>query len=185
MVSKTTDILELSFFGNDLGRKSIPIYDLGETLIALQRIVNKTFLVQNNCWMKNARLSINDPNLALQIVEHQYGSDIYRFSWFTDVLRQFPSELSTKILLEGIQWVSIYARQNVSEQIKSLINTKLESSEKTINGIMAIYPELISLTNRIDSLGKIVEIRIDLKGQWEPITLTRHTKKYVRHLEFL
>ena len=36
----------LKFFGKQLDVRSVPIYELGDTLIAIQRIVHKTFLFE-------------------------------------------------------------------------------------------------------------------------------------------
>ena len=50
--------LLLKFSGEGLDVRSIPIYELGDTLVAVQRIIHKTFLFENDRLKKAPRHSV-------------------------------------------------------------------------------------------------------------------------------
>jgi hypothetical protein len=49
--------LWLKFSGEELDVRSIPIYELGDTLIAVQRIIHKTFQFENGRLKKGVQLT--------------------------------------------------------------------------------------------------------------------------------
>jgi len=66
--------LWLKFSGEDLDVRSIPIYELGDTLVAVQRIIHKTFLFENDRLKKHAQLTQEERRrLSLQISESING----------------------------------------------------------------------------------------------------------------
>ena len=70
--------LWLKFSGSQLDVRSIPIYELGDTLIAMQRIVHKSFLFENDRLKKHAQLTQDErARLSLQISERRKSSDLY------------------------------------------------------------------------------------------------------------
>ncbi|MEX0964513.1 MAG: hypothetical protein WDZ52_10800 [Pseudohongiellaceae bacterium] len=64
--------LWLKFTGENLDMRSVPIYELGDTLVAVQRIIHKAFLYQNDRLKKRAQLTQDErKRLSLQIVERR------------------------------------------------------------------------------------------------------------------
>lgn len=75
---KDEPALLLKFSGEDLDIRSVPIYELGETLMAIQRIVHKTFLYDSQRLKKHAQLTNEERvGLSLQISERRKSSDVY------------------------------------------------------------------------------------------------------------
>ena len=70
-------LLWLKFSGKLLDVQSIPIYELGDTLIAIQRIIHKTFLHDQERLRKHAQLTQEErKRLSLQIIERKKSSDL-------------------------------------------------------------------------------------------------------------
>ena len=75
---KDEPTLWLKFSGELLDVRSVPIYELGDTLIALQRIVYKASIQSNNRLNKYAQLTQDErKRLALQIAGKEKSSDLY------------------------------------------------------------------------------------------------------------
>jgi len=71
-------ILSIKFDGQDLASRSLPIYELGSTLISLQRIVNKAALFTDGELDSGIQLAPKKrESLALQICQHKKGSDLW------------------------------------------------------------------------------------------------------------
>src|ERR1700742_3202198 len=71
-------LLRLRFVGEDFERRSVPIYELGTTLVAIQRIVNKAYQFQNGELQQSARLDEEQrERMALQIGAREKASDGY------------------------------------------------------------------------------------------------------------
>jgi len=71
-------MLWLKFSGKSLDVQSMPIYELGDTLIALQRIIHKTFLHDQERLKKHAQLTQEErKRLSLQITDRKKSSDLY------------------------------------------------------------------------------------------------------------
>ncbi|MDF5575772.1 hypothetical protein P3717_23255 [Vibrio parahaemolyticus] len=61
-------LFTIRFIGDDLDKRGVSIYDLGESLIAFQRIINKAYLAQEDRLVKGAFPSSEErQHLALQI----------------------------------------------------------------------------------------------------------------------
>jgi hypothetical protein len=72
------DVLSLKFTGEQLLSDSVPIYELGDSLVAIQRIVHKAYLFQHDRLQKHAQLTQAERRqTALQIAERRKSSDLY------------------------------------------------------------------------------------------------------------
>lgn len=110
-MNKTTDtstLLWVRFEGERLKKQSVPIYDLAQTFIAIQRIVNKAYLFGENRLLKGQRLSQSEQELvALQLKERQKGSDMYGLAAFLS--DPFVSTIVAPLVLDGLVALSSYA----------------------------------------------------------------------------
>ena len=70
------DLLEIRFIGPTLESRSLPIYELGMALIAVQRIIHKASLYSDGRLEKGAHLATRErEGVALQIVSRKKSSD--------------------------------------------------------------------------------------------------------------
>src|SRR6266542_2786603 len=101
-------LLRLRFVGAELESKSVPIYELGQTLISVQRIVNKSYLFKDKRLESGGQLTDDEQlGLSLQIGTREKGSDIYGLIPFlTDPM---AVELVKTALAESIKAISAYA----------------------------------------------------------------------------
>lgn len=177
--------LWLKFSGAELDLRSVPIYELGDTLIAVQRIVHKTFLFENGRLKKHAQLTHAErARLSLQISERRKSSDLYALIPF--IADPAVQEYLTALLKIGLGALAKYALQSV------LSNAKAKMGPTTLNArdvqgsvlVGAIYAETVQITNHINNIGGIESIEIipSMSLDVLPVTLTGDTQKYVREI---
>jgi len=174
-MSKQESILWLKFIGKELDIKSLPIYELGTVLIALQRIIHKAYLFEKNSLSKCTKLSpVERRNCALQIGAHNKSSDEYGLiSFITDPV--VINHIKT-LVVDGVVALSAYALGKVV--------SKKENPPPNQYFIGSIYNEVTVINDRIGNVGGIEEIEIrggkgiDIK----PVVFTRETQSYVRGL---
>ncbi len=78
MENADNSLLSIRFVGQGFTKNTMPIYELGNTFIAIQRVVHKTHLFSTSRLEKGARLSFDERReLALRISEIKEGSDEY------------------------------------------------------------------------------------------------------------
>lgn len=71
-------VLSVRFVGAQLNQHGVSIYDLGESLLAIQRIVHKAFLAEQGRLVKGAYPSkVEREELALQLGERRRQSDAF------------------------------------------------------------------------------------------------------------
>lgn len=178
--------LWLKFSGDELDVRSVPIYELGDTLIALQRIVHKTYLFENDRLKKGAHLTQDErKRLSLQISERRKSSDLYALIPFAadPALQQHLLDL----LKIGLGSLAKYALKSVlsgSDKPRSG-NTKVQARD--IEGsvlIGAIYAETVQITNHINNIGGIdsIELIPSPTLNIQSVKLTPETQTYVREI---
>jgi len=179
-------MLLLKFSGEQLDIRSIPIYELGETLMAMQRIVHKTYLFENNRLKKHAQLTQEERmRLSLQISERRKSSDVY-------ALIPFLADPSTQeylgtLLKIGLGSLAKYAWQMVLGEKTKKKTTSTSVRTRDVDGSLlvgAIYGEVVQITNHIYNIGGIDKIELISTPSLEidPIELTGETQKYVRNI---
>src|SRR5438270_11225303 len=71
-------VLSVRFLGGQLDTRNLPIYDLGQVLIATQRLFHKAYLVERERLQKRAfPEKAERRRIALQVGAHEKGSDVY------------------------------------------------------------------------------------------------------------
>ena len=178
--------LWIKFSGKLLDVRSIPIYELGDTLVALQRIIHKTFLHSEDRLKKRAQLTQDErKRLSLQICEHRKSSDIYGLVPFVaDVaVQQYISTL----LKIGLGSLGKYALKSVLADEQSSQKKKTSLKAYDVQGSLlvgAIYAETVQITNHINNIGGVKSIEL-IPAQSlgvSPVKINSETQSYVREI---
>jgi len=185
-VTKKSPSLWLKFSGEQLDLRSVPIYELGDTLVAVQRIVHKTFRFENDRLKIHAQLTQAErARLSLQISERRKSSDLYALIPF--IADPTLQEYLVTLLKIGLGALAKYALQSVlsNETKPKAGSTTLQARE--VHGsvlVGAIYAETIQITNHINNIGGIESIELipSASMQAPAIRLTADTQKYVREI---
>lgn len=175
-MSEQDPILLLRFLGKDLDIKSLPIYELGTALIALQRIINKAYLFEKDSLEKGAKLSPSErQDCALQIGAHYKTSDTYSLiSFITDPV--VVNHVKT-LVVDGLIALGAYA-------LGKAVSKRKKDPPSNQFFIGSIYNEVTAINDRIDNIGGVESIEIsggkDIKV--DPVAFTQDTQSYVRQL---
>jgi len=176
--------LWLKFSGEDLDVRSIPIYELGDTLVAVQRIIHKTFLFENDRLKKHAQLTQDErKRLSLQISERRKSSDLYALIPFAvdPALQQYLLTL----LKVGLGTLSKYALKSVLSPEPKSGNTSIQARDVEGSVLVgAIYAETVQITNHINNIGGIDSIELIPSSTLNisSVKLTPETQTYVREI---
>jgi len=178
--------LWVKFSGELLDVRSIPIYELGDTLVALQRIIHKTFLHSEERLQKRAQLTQDErKRLSLQISEHRKSSDIYGLVPFVadPAVQQYISTL----LKIGLGTLAKYALKSVLTDEQSPQRQKTSLKARDVQGSLlvgAIYAETVQITNHINNIGGVESIELIPAPSLgvDPVRITPDTQNYVREI---
>ena len=176
----------LKFSGEGLDMRSVPIYELGDTLVAVQRIVHKAFLFENSRLTKHAQLTqIERKRLSLQIHDRRKSSDAYALIPFLS--NPIVQQCLATFLKVGMETLAKYALQTVFSNKPKVEREKTAINARDIEGSLfvgAIYAETVQITNHINNIGGVETIELIPEGGLDvaPIKLTQDTQKYVRDL---
>ena len=170
-------IIWLSFIGEDLNLKALPIYELGSVLIALQRIIHKAYLYEKDALTKGAKLTPAERrNCALQIGAHRKSSDEYGFiSFVTDPV--VINHIKT-LVVDGLVALGAHA-------FGKAVSKKKDDPPINQYFIGSIYNEVTIINDRVENIGGVekIEIRGGSGIDVEPVIFDRETRDYVRQLE--
>lgn len=177
--------LLVKFSGEDLDVRGVPIYELGDTFISLQRIVHKAYLFERG------RLTAGTPmrrserqQLSLQIVDRERSSDLY-------VLAPFLADPGVRELIAGALQVGMkslldYGLKRVLGDGRHADQSPSVAAENVDGSFLAgaIYADTVNITNHINNIGGIdtVEFRPTGPVHARPVTFDETTQTYVREL---
>lgn len=170
-------LLSLKFSGETIDKHTMPIYELGSTFIAIQRIVNKTHLFNSNRLEKGAKLNFEErKETALRISAIKQGSDEYGLITFlTDPV--VIGHVKT-LIVDGLVAISAYTLGRVFSKKDSK-----KSNNQTL--IAAIYNEISTVTDRIGNISGVESIEIfpgkNVNGLG--IRINMDTQEYVRNIQ--
>ena len=176
--------LWMKFVGEGLDIHSIPIYELGDCLIAVQRIVHKAYLASGDRKLKYAHLTPDErKRLSLQIRDHRKSSDLYGLIPFaTDpAIQQHVFDL----LKSGLGSLAKYALKSVFAQKAEKAGVSQNIQEMSGSALTGnIYAETVAITNHIYNIGNVERIDLILGNpQDKPIvSLDKSVQEYVREL---
>ncbi|MBL8199862.1 MAG: hypothetical protein JNK40_02730 [Chromatiales bacterium] len=176
MTRITENLLSIAFEGEGLATRSVPIYELASSLVAIQRIVHKTALFEEGKLDKGIRLPPKRrEHLALQIVSHRKGSDLWG-------LGPYLSDPATGPILQGLVVAGLVA---AGAYIHKRIGTQQPAPRNQLL-VVNIYPEIKQLADRVGNIGGIDRITLqgpsDRTGQG--LSIDADTQGYIRELEF-
>lgn len=169
------DLLWLRFEGEPLTVRSLPIYELACSFIAIQRLIHKTALFSEGKLERDVHLPARRREaLALQVSGHGKGSDLWGLApYLTDpALGPITQNLITAALVA----LAAYVYQK--------IGTK-DGPPKNQTLIVNIFQEVKSLTDRIGNIGGVdrIEILAQQDKASQSLIIDSKTQEYVRDLE--
>ena len=169
------DLLSLKFEGKSLATRSLPIYELGTSLIAVQRIVHKAALFAEGKLEKGVHLpSRRRAELALQISSHKKSSDLWG-------LRPYLTDPALGPVFQGL---IVAALAGLGAYVGKKIGASKEPPKNQIL-IVNIFPEVRQLSDRVGNIGGVD--RIEFLGPnvatGEGLVIDAKTQEYVRELE--
>jgi len=167
--------MTIRFVGELLNDRSMPLYELGETFVALQRIVYKAHLHNIGKYEPGAKLAPKDRKaVALCVGGQRRGSDLYEIYQF--ITSPDGLDLAKQLIPMVLYGVGAYA-------VGKIVGNKQQPSTN-INFITSIYKEVNIITDRIGNIADVTQIDLasDLLKDKKPITIDATTRDYVRSL---
>lgn len=171
-------LLSIRFTGEELLQHGVSIYDLAESLHAIQRIVHKAYLAQNDRLQKGAFPRKEErPALAFQLGERRRSSDAYAL--IPIIANPIVIEQMNQIVQYVISGIVGYYVGDVLDRIRK------EKDENKKIFIGSIYSDVVNIANRIDSSGGVTGISLGapyLKNE-TVAAFTSQTKDYLVELK--
>lgn len=170
-----SDLLSIKFEGEELATRSLPIYELASSLIAVQRIVHKAALFTEGKLAKGIHLPTRRrEELALQISSHKKSSDLWGLTpYLTDPAL---GPIFQGLIVAGLGALGAYAGKKIGTEKTTPKNQVL---------IVNIFPEIKQLADRVGNIGGVDRIEFlgphDKVGQG--LVIDAKTQEYVRDLE--
>lgn len=204
MSSELTSLVKVRFVGENIGKESgVPIYELAETLTAVQRLIYRAYLEYHHLPQRNIREPAIRQQLALQIKSREYGSDIYSLASFLQtpagaVTVSFMTSLLAEIALMGSRYVGSEVAKLIRKNRKIRENTEVEAMHgnprEQKNGDAAhryildrqaiqYYNEFRDLGNPVGGAGGVKTIEISFPNGSEKLVITPQFRKDVERLE--
>ena len=151
-------IFTVRFIGEDLDKHGVSIYDLSQTLLAMQRIVHKAYLAQNERLEKGAFPNKEErESLALQLGERRRASDAFALiPLLTDPTVQTTIKQVADYVISGI--VGYFVGDVIDRARKE------PDGEKQIF-IGSIYGEVVNIASYSVKAGDTVAVREKAKKQ--------------------
>lgn len=170
-------IFTVRFMGEGLDEHGVSIYDLAQTLLAMQRIVHKAFLAQSERLEKGAFPNKEErEQLALQLGERRRTSDAF-------ALVPLLADPSTHQLLQQIAdyVISGIVGYYVGDVLK---RARAERDPDKQIFIGSIYSEVVNIVNRVDATGGVEAISIGAPalGHETVAAFTPQSKEYLGSL---
>jgi len=168
--------LDLKFSGPDLATSNLPIYDLGITLVAMQKLIHKGHLASLGKFEKGKKLTKKERiDLSLQIGVHQKSSDFYGLIPF------LSDPANHEILKTSLGWVFSGLKLYAGKKIKSYFEEDKIDNRKQF--VCYIYGDVMNVVNRVGSGGGTESIQISMPAYSpEPITIDTSVRDYVREI---
>ncbi|QJR30031.1 hypothetical protein [Limnobacter profundi] len=171
-------LLSIRFTGEQLKTHGVSIYDLSESLLAIQRIIHKAYLAKNGRLKKGAFPAKEErPGLALQLGERRRSSDA--FALVPILADPTVQENLKQIIQYVVSGVVGYYTGNVLDRI----HKEKDDNKKIFIG--SIYTEVANIVNRIDTSGGVEGISLGspLLQQETVAAFTSDTKDYLVELK--
>ncbi len=160
-------LIWLRFIGPELDTRSVPIYELGKSLIALQSIIQRAYLFHENRPTNSTVLRTRDRlETALQLTSHDKGSDLYGFApLLADPIVQ---AVIAELVIDSLRALYRYVRKAVEDHGQSPSDTlRRIATEPRDTQLLAIniYGDVSILVSRIDNIGGVKAIEISAAAE--------------------
>lgn len=168
----------IRFVGEDFNSRGVNIYDLGNSLLSMQRIVHKAFLSCEGRLQKGAFPNKEEREmLSLQVGERRRQSDAFALIpvLADPVVQEHMKELA-KYVFSGIVG---YYTGNVLDSI----HEEKDHDKKIFIG--SLYTEVANIVNRIDASGSVDAISLGspLLERETIASFNSDTKEYLNQLK--
>src|ERR1035438_7245399 len=139
-------VIDLKFSGPGLNISNIPIYDLGITLVSVQKLIHKGYLTSEERFEKGKKLAKKQRiDLSLHIGEHRKSSDFYGLIPFiSDPANHEAIKASLIFVYHGLK---LYAEKRIKEYFAQNVD---ENSRKFV---CHIHGDVLSVVNRVGAGG--------------------------------
>ena len=191
--------IKIRFVGEGLGERGVPIYELGEALTAIQRLIYRAYLEQEGRKIKSIHSIAIRRKLALQIESREKGSDVYNLvSFLQSPGGQFAAAVLAPLLVDIIKVGAKYVHKKVLKKKKG------RSKKNEANAIrgkptdaaprrrraehiidmeaVAFFNEFRELAGPINKIGGIEKIEIYAMGRKRPMVVDAEFLKYVNEI---
>jgi hypothetical protein len=170
-------IFTVRFIGKELDQRGVSIYDLSQTLLAMQRIVHKAYLAQHERLEKGAFPNKEEREfLALQLGERRRSSDAFALvPLLADPTVQGVLKQVADYVISGV--IGYY----VGDVLK---RARAEDDGDKQIFIGSIYAEVVNIANRVNATGGVEAISIGAPalGHETVAAFTPETKEYLGSL---
>lgn len=170
-------LFTIRFNGQDFDSRGVNIYDLGNALLALQRIVNKAHLAKEGRLKKGAYPSKKErPRLSLQLGERRRKSDAFALvPVLTDPSVQEYMKQLAGYVFEGM--VGYY-----TGKVLERIHREPDQDKKIFIG--SLHADMVNIVERIEASGSVESISIGSPalGKETIAAFNPQTKDYLREL---
>ena len=171
--------IDLRFDGPQFKTRGVPIQDLGESLVLIQRMVYKTYFIHEKQSFKKAVPSSDERKfLAMEIAERKRGSDVYQLAWLAkDVVENVMAGTLQGISGELASALMLLATKKVWDLIQKRKRQPVDLLA------IALYNDLEELTNRIGKSNGIRKIEIRFAGKRKPIIIDAKLRDEIKDIK--
>ncbi|MDY0249948.1 MAG: hypothetical protein RBR45_07830 [Pseudomonas sp.] len=171
-------LLTIRFIGEDLDKRGVSIYDLGESLIAIQRIVNKAYLASEDRLVKGAFPNKEERQfLSLQVGQRKRASDAFALiPILTDPHVQQTMYKVMDWVISGV--VGFYVGDVITR-----VREEKDPNKRILIG--SIFTEISAIVSRITASGGVSAISIGspLLEKETIVSFNSETKDYLVQLK--
>lgn len=173
-----TPLLWVRFEGPGLEGRAVPIQELGETLVAVQRVLHKAYLFnQGRLTNTSVPRAKERREIGLQIGRRDQGSDAYGLAPLIE--DPFVQKILAPLVVQVIGIIAAYSAGTIKEVFKKVRSMKVDQpKEEVLLGV--IYPQVRSITRRIGRDSGIDRVRLYAEDDSSvSVMLDMETKKTV------
>lgn len=196
--------LGIRFEGPGLKQDGLPIGELGEALIAIQRLVYKAYLIQNKGEFVHAALTDAErQKYALQIARRKHGSEFILLNWLQNTLQDPVVQEKLAAILTMFSGAALtYVENKVRDKLRHarLGRAKDDADELALR----MFPEIQEIVKHIGNpmpekqprkqpgdrkkvrrkpKPRVDSISISVAGLGRPIVFDQKVKENVRSME--
>lgn len=196
--------LSVHFEGPGLKTDGLPIGELGEALIAIQRLVYKAYLIQNKEeFVHTAITDAERQKYALQIAKRKHGSEFILLNWLQNTLQDPVVQEKLVSILTIMSGAALnYVENTVREKLNRI---RIGKSNPEVDELaLRMYPEIQEIVKHIGNpmverqprkkpgirkgvkrnpKPRVASISITIAGMKRPIVFDEKVKEHVRQLE--